>query len=98
MRHTGFWLPIELTRRLPSYYMTASEPRDVSGPDCSALIVQLQGTIQSAVRVKPLDESGDGACRTKGKNRIAVGGPNPPLVFAQVHSGGKEAYVSKVDA
>jgi CubicO group peptidase (beta-lactamase class C family) len=38
MRETGFWLPAELTRRLPSYYMTDPgtgrlEPRSVSSPE-----------------------------------------------------------------
>ena len=38
MRETGFWLPAELTRKLPSYYMTDAgtgrlEPRPVSGPE-----------------------------------------------------------------
>ncbi len=30
MRTTGFWLPLEVTRTLPSYYMTSAEPHDVS--------------------------------------------------------------------
>ena len=38
MHETGFWLPAEVTRRLPSYYMTSPETgqmelRDVSTPD-----------------------------------------------------------------
>jgi CubicO group peptidase (beta-lactamase class C family) len=38
MHETGFWLPAEVTRRLPSYYMTSfetgqMEPRTVSTPD-----------------------------------------------------------------
>jgi CubicO group peptidase (beta-lactamase class C family) len=38
MRHTGFWLPVEITRELPSYYTTnfgtgQLERRDVSTPD-----------------------------------------------------------------
>ena len=33
MRTTGFWLPLELTQTLPSYYMTSSEPKDVSTPE-----------------------------------------------------------------
>jgi CubicO group peptidase (beta-lactamase class C family) len=38
MQHTGFWLPLELTRGLPAYYMTNAatgqlERRDVSTPE-----------------------------------------------------------------
>lgn len=30
MRKTGFWLPLEITRTLPTYYMSAGQPLDVS--------------------------------------------------------------------
>jgi CubicO group peptidase (beta-lactamase class C family) len=32
MDDTGFWLPLERTRSLPSFYMSAADPRDVSTP------------------------------------------------------------------
>jgi CubicO group peptidase (beta-lactamase class C family) len=33
MHHTGFWLPLEITRQLPAYYMSASQRSDVSTPE-----------------------------------------------------------------
>jgi CubicO group peptidase (beta-lactamase class C family) len=33
MDDTGFWLPRERTRSLPSFYMSAADPRDVSTPE-----------------------------------------------------------------